>query len=306
MIKTKFYTIYKITHKDTGQIYIGKHITKDLNDRYMGSGKRISRAVAKYGRDAFEKEYLFIFDNEIDMNLKEAEIVTEDFCIREDTFNLCVGGKGGFSYINRDGSKRRMELMADPEWNAKYKEALRLGREKMSPEASALMKQRRIDTLIARYGKVPSNWEKGQKHRPETIELLKRRAQERDFVSPTEGKRWMFNEDERVLVPKNEVEEYEARGFRLGRHQKSEKVRSNAKVGGSSKIARFTLRYKKILLLEKWRVKHRLKKEMLILFEKYQAGASLRALAMDLPYSYKALQMRFKKAGFNTDRKTSS
>jgi hypothetical protein len=37
------------------------------------------------------------------MNNKEKEIVTEDFCLREDTYNICEGGKGGFSYINNKG-----------------------------------------------------------------------------------------------------------------------------------------------------------------------------------------------------------
>jgi hypothetical protein len=34
------------------------------------------------------------------MNAKEAEIVSEEFCLREDTYNLCPGGKGGWGYIN--------------------------------------------------------------------------------------------------------------------------------------------------------------------------------------------------------------
>ena len=97
-----FYTIYKITNLIDGKIYIGKHQTKDLNDDYMGSGKRIKRAIKKYGIENFKKEILFQFDNENDMNFKEAKLVTEEFCLREDTYNLCVGGQGGFSYINNN------------------------------------------------------------------------------------------------------------------------------------------------------------------------------------------------------------
>ena len=40
------------------------------------------------------------FDTEEEMNAKEAELVTSEFCLREDTYNICVGGLGGFSYIN--------------------------------------------------------------------------------------------------------------------------------------------------------------------------------------------------------------
>lgn len=95
-----FYTIYKITNKINGKIYIGKHQTKDLGDDYMGSGKLIKAAIEKYGIQNFKKEILFQFDNEADMNGKEAELVTEDF-VKEDTnYNLCPGGKGGWGYIN--------------------------------------------------------------------------------------------------------------------------------------------------------------------------------------------------------------
>lgn len=98
-----FYTIYKTTNKINGKIYIGKHQTNVLNDSYFGSGKLLLAAIEKYGITAFEKQILFLFDNEQEMNAKEAELVTEEFCLREDTYNLCLGGKGGFGYINRNG-----------------------------------------------------------------------------------------------------------------------------------------------------------------------------------------------------------
>ena len=95
-----FYTIYKIINKINGKIYIGKHQTKDLDDGYMGSGKQLRYAILKYGIENFNKEILFIFDNEYDMNAKESELVTEEFCLKEDTYNLCPGGKGGWGYLN--------------------------------------------------------------------------------------------------------------------------------------------------------------------------------------------------------------
>jgi len=66
----------------------------------MGSGKYLKHAIKKYGINSFVKEILCVCDTEEEMNTKEAELVTEEFCARNDTYNICVGGKGGFSYIN--------------------------------------------------------------------------------------------------------------------------------------------------------------------------------------------------------------
>lgn len=99
----KKYTIYQITNIIDGKIYIGKHETFDINDSYMGSGKILKSAQSKHGLENFKKEILHIFDTEEEMNAKEAELVTEDFCLREDTYNICPGGKGGWGYINSNG-----------------------------------------------------------------------------------------------------------------------------------------------------------------------------------------------------------
>lgn len=102
MVHTHF-LIYQIQHKDSGKIYIGKHQTQNPNDNYFGSGKYLILAVEKYGKDAFTKTILFDFDNENEMNAKERELVTEAFCRRKDTYNICEGGRGGFGYINKHG-----------------------------------------------------------------------------------------------------------------------------------------------------------------------------------------------------------
>lgn len=103
-----FYTIYKITNKINGKIYIGKHQTQDLNDGYMGSGKLIKNAIEKYGIENFEKEILYQFETEKEMNIKEADLVTEDFVKEETNYNLCPGGKGGWGYNNtKEGQKLR-------------------------------------------------------------------------------------------------------------------------------------------------------------------------------------------------------
>lgn len=91
----KYYTIYATTNIITGHVYIGKHETHNLDDGYLGSGLRLKRAIAKYGVQSFRKEILYIFKTPEEMHRKEIEIVTEDFCLREDIYNIALGGQGG-------------------------------------------------------------------------------------------------------------------------------------------------------------------------------------------------------------------
>lgn len=89
-----YYTIYQVTNKVNGKIYIGAHKTKKLNDSYMGSGNTIKTAVKKYGYENFEKKILFILNSEKEMFLKEAQIVDDVFIRRDDTYNIIPGGRG--------------------------------------------------------------------------------------------------------------------------------------------------------------------------------------------------------------------
>jgi group I intron endonuclease len=107
-----FYTIYKTTNNLNGKIYIGKHQTNNLDDGYLGSGKLLIRAFKKYGKLQFSKDILFIFDNIDDMNAKETELVSAEFCEQTNNYNLARGGHGGWSYANSKKSPEDLKRIS--------------------------------------------------------------------------------------------------------------------------------------------------------------------------------------------------
>ena len=74
-----YYLVYQLTNLVNGKIYIGCHMTKNLDDGYMGSGKRIGYAKKKYGIENFKKEILKFCDSPEEMLAEEAKIVNEEF-----------------------------------------------------------------------------------------------------------------------------------------------------------------------------------------------------------------------------------
>lgn len=93
-----YYTIYKTTNLINGKIYIGYHSTKNPNDDYLGSGKLLNQAIEKNGADKFIKQVLYTFTSKEEALQKERELVNEDFINRKDTYNIKLGGEGGWDH----------------------------------------------------------------------------------------------------------------------------------------------------------------------------------------------------------------
>ena len=88
----KYHYFYKITNTINSHFYYGVHNTNDLEDGYMGSGKRLQYAYKKYGIENFTKDILKFFDTAEDAFLYESEIVTEDLVKDNDCYNSKLGG----------------------------------------------------------------------------------------------------------------------------------------------------------------------------------------------------------------------
>lgn len=96
-VKRKYHYFYKITNNINGHFYYGVHNTDNLDDGYMGSGKRLHFAYKKYGMENFTKEILKFFDSSAEAFEYEAEVVNETLVSDTNCYNIIKGG--GFDTI---------------------------------------------------------------------------------------------------------------------------------------------------------------------------------------------------------------
>ena len=200
------HTIYKITNKVNGKIYIGKHscYSIDEEDDYMGSGKLIKKSIEKYGIENFKKEILFVFDDEIMAYEKEKEIVNEEFLKREDVYNLIIGGDSFFAInsneeLRIEKNKRAAISMNRIIWN--------------DPEFRKRSKNRMIEQNknlhLLGILKAP-DWT-GKKHKEETkIKIgYKNSESQKGYKNSQYGTCWIYhNEYGNKKIKKEELEEY--------------------------------------------------------------------------------------------------
>jgi hypothetical protein len=91
-----YYDLYRTTNLINNKIYIGKHKTNNLDDGYMGSGKILKQAIKKYGVENFKKEIIEFYNSDEEVFLAESELVNKQFVKDENTYNLSLGGPGGY------------------------------------------------------------------------------------------------------------------------------------------------------------------------------------------------------------------
>ena len=208
------YLIYKITNTKNGNIYIGCHQTTNPNDGYMGSGTVLRRAVKKHGVGSFTKEILYDFSSVAEMFDKEKELVNEEFVARADTYNIKVGGSGGWDYVNRVGINPNnmtvdiqtlgtlefQNLNLDHKWNKNRANKISIG--------------------LKKYIKKHGPFWGGKTHSAKSKKIISDKAKERfkdPAYSPTYGKKWMTDGINSKPVAKEDQDKYLTDGWRYGR-----------------------------------------------------------------------------------------
>lgn len=82
------------------------HSTDNLEDGYIGSGKRLWYSIKKYGKENFKCEILEFLPNRSSLKDREKSIVNENLLNDQLCMNLKVGGEGGGRLWNEEHKKK--------------------------------------------------------------------------------------------------------------------------------------------------------------------------------------------------------
>ena len=224
---TTYYLIYKITNKVNNMIYIGKHKTPNKDDGYMGSGKRLQKSIEEFGIENFTKEILFECENEDVMNSREAEIVDESFIARLDTYNIVLGGCGGWTYINENKlntgwSIAKREYDANSELGKRWKKKISDGLKMYNSDnpRPAELQQKMTNGLLLYFSTHPGSTT-GYHHKTESKLAIGRKNAIHQIGTGNSnyGKIWIYNNDlkKSISISPDKLPEYLVDGWIKGR-----------------------------------------------------------------------------------------
>lgn len=200
----KHHFIYKTTNIVNESFYIGMHSTDNLDDGYVGSGKRLWYSINKYGKENFKVEILEFFPDRLTLRNREREIVNSDLILDKLCLNIVLGGEGGFISIEgyKKGAKKRNDII----WNDP--EFIKRSKIKSSNIFKELWKQGKLKQV---------DWN-GRTHTTETKEKMSEKGKLRiGNLNSQFGTCWITNDIENKKIKKPDFHLYENIGWRLGR-----------------------------------------------------------------------------------------
>ena len=188
--------MYKTTCKITGRYYIGMHSTDNIEDGYLGSGKRLRYSIRKHGKENHEKEVLELFESRELLIEGEKKAITSEMIVDDMCMNLKSGGEGGNKGINGerlggDNFKKVHEVYWKVEDNSKRRKNL-------------LAEYRKINLGLGKI--VPPDWN-GKKHSNESKELMRKAKLGKGLSEDNSqyGTCWITNGTENKKVKKDIV-----------------------------------------------------------------------------------------------------
>jgi group I intron endonuclease len=92
--KFTYMYVYLTTNIVNGKGYVGQHVSDDKNNKYLGSGILINKAIQKYGKNNFAKEIIEYCTSEKQLNEQEEYWIKEKHTLTPNGYNISESGYG--------------------------------------------------------------------------------------------------------------------------------------------------------------------------------------------------------------------
>jgi hypothetical protein len=208
--------IYKTICLVTGRYYIGMHSTCNLDDGYMGSGKRLRHSIRKYGIDNHKKEIIEFFETRELLVEAEIKSITSDMITDRNCMNIMSGGTGGFVSLEAcaKGGKNAIDKIHQTQWITNGEK----NRERLANVNKEKWKDKKHRTKILKN----LDWTDKQ-HSDETKKLMSDKAKKRiGKANPQYGTCWITKEGLNKKIKKEELDNYQLEGWVKGRKVNNE------------------------------------------------------------------------------------
>jgi hypothetical protein len=191
------------------------HSTSNLNDGYIGSGKKLKRSIKKYGIENFKFEILEYLPCRLTLANREKEIVNESLLSDPLCMNLKLGGFGGGGIWNEAHKKSFSE--AGKANIIRFKEKRQLGIRLFNED---LLRKQSANRKISEKLKInPSLGFLGKLHSDETKKLwsISRKNTGTGKSNSQHGTCWITKEGINKKIKIDSLHEYQLIGWSRGR-----------------------------------------------------------------------------------------
>lgn len=207
--RRNYHYIYKTTCKITNKYYIGMHSTDNLEDGYIGSGKRLWYSINKYGKDNHKVEILEFLSTRKELKEREARIVNEELLQDDMCMNLALGGQGGSGSMTKEQLSKGAINANKVKWSdPKFSK-------KMSESTSLRNKELHKKGILKR-----PDWT-GKSHSEETKRKIGETNSKHQSGSKNSqfGTCWIFNDETKqsIKIKKDELQSYLDQDWSKGR-----------------------------------------------------------------------------------------
>jgi group I intron endonuclease len=177
------------------------HISKNLNDGYMGSGIALKNAIKKYGIENFKKEILSVHETKKQMILEEKRLLTAEIIKDPLSYNIAKGGQGGFVFAEHPLESEMKKIIGNKVSMAKKGV-------KFSKDHKLNISKNHADVSGEK------NPMYGKNHKDSTLTLIRERAKNRSkevcshcgkYVDASNFKRWHGDNCKEYIIARQKL-----------------------------------------------------------------------------------------------------